>query len=54
MLGTGDLFRPFLDQRGSGWISRTYRRGIDAQMFPIDDKGIGYLKAEGQVARTVR
>jgi S-DNA-T family DNA segregation ATPase FtsK/SpoIIIE len=31
-----------------------YRRGIDAQMFDLDDKGIGYLKADGEGARIVR
>jgi S-DNA-T family DNA segregation ATPase FtsK/SpoIIIE len=31
-----------------------YRRGIDAQMFDLEDKGIGYLKAEGHPARIVR
>lgn len=31
-----------------------YKRGIDAQMFDFDDKGIGYLKAEGQAAAIVR
>lgn len=31
-----------------------YRRGLDAQMFDLDDKGIGYLKADGQVATIVR
>lgn len=33
-----------------------YRRGLDAQMFDIEDKGIGYLKAEGalpQISRSV-
>lgn len=31
-----------------------YKRGIDAQMFSIDDKGIAYLKAEGRDAVIVR
>lgn len=31
-----------------------YSRGIDAQMFSIDDKGIAYLKAEGRDAAIVR
>lgn len=31
-----------------------YKRGIDATMFAQEDVGIGYLKAEGQVARIVR
>lgn len=31
-----------------------YKRGIDAQMFDIDDKGIAYLKAEGSDPRIVR
>lgn len=31
-----------------------YKRGIDAQMFSIDDKGIAYLKGDGRDAQIVR
>ena len=31
-----------------------YSRGVDANMLDIDDKGIGYLKAEGTKPRIVR
>ncbi|MHA6626863.1 cell division protein FtsK [Pseudonocardia sichuanensis] len=31
-----------------------YKRGLDAQMFDINDKGIAYLKAEGSEPRIVR
>lgn len=31
-----------------------YRRGIDAQMFSIEDKGIAWLKGEGRDAQVVR
>ncbi|GEL17706.1 FtsK/SpoIIIE domain-containing protein [Pseudonocardia asaccharolytica] len=32
----------------------SYKRGIDATMFDLDDKGIGYLKADGAAPRIVR
>lgn len=31
-----------------------YRRGLDAQMLDLEDKGIGYLKAEGATPQIVR
>jgi S-DNA-T family DNA segregation ATPase FtsK/SpoIIIE len=32
----------------------SYKRGIDATMFDVSDKGIGYLKADGAVPAIVR